>query len=73
MSGCRGWPRGIARRSGVGGRVSLDSYIVSATSYEDLRPKYGDGKWSREDFARRHILFPDAHRKYIERLLAGGG
>ena len=68
-----GLAEGIARRSGVGGRVSLDSYIVSATSYEDLRPKYGDGKWSREDFARRHILFPDAHRKYIETLLAGDG
>lgn len=62
---------GIARRSVVGVRVSLDCYIVSATSYEELKPNYGDGKWSREKFARRHILFPDARGKYIERLLAG--
>ena len=68
-----GLAEGIARRSGVEGRVSLDSYIVSATSYEDLKPKYGDGKWSREKFARRHILFPDDGGLYIERLLAGGG
>lgn len=59
------------RRSGVGGRVSLDSYIVSATSYGDLKPKYGDGKWSREDFARRHILFLDDKGRYIGQLLAG--
>ena len=68
-----GLAEGIARRSGVGGEVSLDSYIVSATRYGELRPKYGDGTWSREEFARRHILFPDDGGVYIERLLAGDG
>ena len=63
---------GIVRRSGVGVRVSLDCYIVSATSHGELKPKYGDGTWEPEDFARRHILFPDAQGRYIERLLAGG-
>ncbi len=64
--------QGISGRSAVGGRVSLDSFILSATDYHDLRPKYGDGSWTRDDFARRHILFRDAKRKYIEVLLAGG-
>jgi len=50
--------------------VSLDSYIVSATLYGELKAKYGDGGWSREKFARRHILFPDGGAKYIETLLA---
>ena len=68
-----GLAEGIARRSGVGGQVSLDSYIVSATSYHDLREHYGDGKWSRKEFARRHILFRDHTGRYIERLLAGEG
>lgn len=67
-----GLAEGIVRRSGVGGRVSLDCYIVSATSHAELKPKYGDGKWEPEDFARRHILFPDGGGRYIERLLAGG-
>ena len=62
---------GIARRSGLHGKVSLDSFIVSATDYHDLRPKYGEGSWTREDFATRHILFPDESGGYIERLLAG--
>jgi hypothetical protein len=39
--------------------VSLDSYIISATPYEKLRLYYGDGSWSRSDFASKHILFPD--------------
>ena len=68
-----GLAEGIARRSGVGGRVSLDSYIVSATSYCELKQNYGDGKWSLAKFARRHILFLDGKGRYIERLLAGDG
>ena len=67
-----GLAEGIAERSGVGGRVRLDSYIVSATSYQDLKPKYGDGKWPREKFERRHILFPDDEGNYIQALLTEG-
>ena len=62
---------GIADRSGLTGRVDLDSFIVSATEYEKLRPKYGDGSWTRDDFAKRHILFPDGKGtgEYLQRLL----
>jgi len=49
--------KSIASRAGVVAKVSLDSFIISATDYEDLRPKYGDGSWTEEDFARRHLLF----------------
>ena len=59
----------IAQRSGVAGKVCLDSFIVSATEYRTLKPLYGDGSWSREKFAARHILFPD-DMQYIEKLLA---
>jgi hypothetical protein len=37
--------------------VELDSYIVSSTSYEDLRLRYED--WSKEEYARKHILFQE--------------
>lgn len=46
----------IARRDGR--EVLLDSYIVSATPYEDLSRKWGEG-WTRERFARQHVLFDD--------------
>ena len=63
---------GIARRSGVAGDVSLDSFIVSATDYDELRSHYGDGSWTREDFAAKHILFPDSTGDYLKVLLEGG-
>ena len=46
------------------GKVTLDSYIVSATPFEDLQPNYDDGTWSMERFAERHILFPVRNGDY---------
>ena len=66
-----GLARGIAERTEVAGSVSLDSYIVSTTPFDDLREHYDDGTWTREKFEERHILFPDRRGKYIEKLLAG--
>ena len=60
---------GIARRSGVTGKVSLDSFIVSATEYDELRLRYG-ASWTVKQFAERHILFPDGRGEYLETLLA---
>ena len=44
--------------------VQLDSFIVSATSYQDLSDYYDNGKWSKEDFAAKHILFQDRDTEY---------
>ena len=64
--------RRISRRSARGG-VSLDSYIVSATPYDDLYKRFDNGTWTRADFARRHILFSERDRPdgydYIAELL----
>ena len=51
--------------------VQLDSFIVSATKYENLRRLYGSGTWTVDDFATKHILFqePDVGYNYIERIL----
>ena len=51
--------------------VRLDSYIVSATSFEDLQPRYDDGSWDLERFAARHILFPvrDGGYDYLALML----
>ena len=50
--------RKMARPPGVS-RVTLDSFIVSATRYDDLRLRYDDGTWTREQFAEKHILFQE--------------
>ncbi len=44
--------------------VLLDSYIVSATAYQDLRLRYDDGNWDRARFAEAHILFPERNEGY---------
>ncbi|MFH0779126.1 MAG: restriction endonuclease subunit R [Candidatus Eisenbacteria bacterium] len=44
--------------------VTLDSYVVSATPFEDLRKKYDDGKWDREKFAQAHIMFMERTGEY---------
>ena len=62
--------RKIADRSG-NPNVRLDSFIISATRYEDLWKYYDNGKWTREDFAAKHILFreSDEEYNYIEKIL----
>ena len=60
----------IGYRAGLK-NVILDSYIVSATPYEDLRTRYDDGTWDKKRFAEAHILFPERNRNcdYIELIM----
>ena len=56
--------------------VTLDSFIISATAYDDLFKYYDDGTWDRERFfSKAHILFQerDEQYDYIERMLADFG
>jgi len=50
--------------------ITLASYIISATPYEDLRKKYDDGTWDRTRFAEAHILFLERGDgyDYMERI-----
>ncbi len=48
--------RGIGARSKQK-NITLDSYIISGTPYQDLHKKYDDGTWDRGKFADAHILF----------------
>jgi hypothetical protein len=62
----------IGQRSGRQD-ITLDSYIISATSYDDLRQHYDDGTWDRKKFAEKHILFQERGEKYdyVGRLFTG--
>ncbi len=59
----------IGKRSRVKKQITLDSYIISATPYDDLRKKY-DGTWDKEKFAAAHILFlgRSSEYDYMERI-----
>lgn len=53
----------IATRSGRND-VSLDSFIISTTPYEELCTYYGDGSWKIDKFAEKHILFFERIKDY---------
>ena len=53
----------ISKRSGTTD-VELDSFIISETRYEELHKNYDDGKWDREKFAAKHILFLECNDDY---------
>jgi len=64
--------REIGKRSTQQG-IALDSYIISATPFDDLRQRYDDGTWDREKFAQRHILFQERSHEYdyVKKLFEG--
>ena len=49
--------------------VSLDSFIISATPYLDLYKRYDSGEWTPEQFAQKHILFPEQDGDYVARII----
>lgn len=53
----------IASRSSYS-NVELDSFIISATPFEELYKRYDDGTWDRAKFAKKHILFPERNGEY---------
>jgi hypothetical protein len=58
---------GLAEEIGERSRkknITLDSFIISATPYDDLYKRYDDGTWDRARFAEMHILFPERNDKY---------
>ncbi len=55
--------KAMCQRTGVADIV-LDSFIVSATPFDDLRKKYDNGSWQRVDFRNKHILFMERNKEY---------
>ncbi len=44
--------------------IMLDSFIVSATKFDDLHERYENGTWDMAKFAEKHILFQERRRDY---------
>lgn len=65
--------KAICKRSGKK-EISLDSFIVSATPFDDLRTRYDDGSWDKKKFKEAHILFPtrDSSYDYIAAIMKSG-
>ena len=57
----------IAKRStqhGMTQNITMDSFIISKTPYDELHQRYDDGTWDRARFAEKHILFPERSGGY---------
>jgi hypothetical protein len=50
--------------SRCGWTAELDSYLVSATPFDELRVRYDNGTWDKAKFAQHHILFPERNGGY---------
>mgnify|MGYP001580980989 FL=1 len=52
--------------------LTLDSFVVSATLYDDLRKKHGL-EWDKQKYADAHILFfgDGKDNAYLEEIIAG--
>jgi hypothetical protein len=55
--------KAMCQRTGITDIV-LDSFIVSATPFDELYKRYDDGNWDRQTFADAHILFPERGEEY---------
>jgi hypothetical protein len=60
-----------ARKKSKNKYLRLDSFIISATPYDDLNRRHG-ANWDRAKYAEAHILFGDeADKNYLESIIQG--
>lgn len=60
-----------ARKKSGNKHLSLDSFIISQTPYDDLRKKHGLA-WERKKYAEAHVLFGDEPgHGHIEAIVTG--
>ncbi len=60
-----------ARKKSKNNNLTLDSFIISKTPYDDLVKRHGP-EWTREKYAEAHIFFGDEpERAHIEAVIKG--
>ncbi len=47
--------------------LTLNAFIISASSYEDIKTIFGEGKYTKDDFEKHNILFLDDN-SYINKI-----
>jgi hypothetical protein len=52
-----------------GTRVYLTSFIISTTSYEEIKHVFGTGNHAKEEFCQNHVLFQEDRLDCIDQLL----
>ncbi len=59
---------------GRGDRVNLilDAFIISVSSYYDVKNTFGEGNYSKEEFERHNVLFQE-DPKYVKKIFEKAG
>ncbi|MBW9220670.1 DEAD/DEAH box helicase family protein [Methanothermococcus sp. SCGC AD-155-M21] len=47
--------------------IQLDAFILSTSSYDDIKGIFGEGNYTKEDFEKHNILFQE-DRNYIKKI-----
>ena len=48
--------------------LNLYGYILSVTPYLKVKPKFGNGNLTKQDFKDNHILFQEINQSYLNEL-----
>ena len=59
-------------RKGEPVSLTLDAFIISVSSYDDIRNTFGEGRHTKEEFEEHNILFQE-DKRYIEKILEKTG
>jgi len=51
----------------AGLRLKLDAFIISVSSYEDIKNIFGEGNYAVEDFHKHNIIFQE-RKEYISKI-----
>jgi len=51
--------------------LNLYGYILSVTPYIKVKPKFGNGNLTKQDFRNNHILFQEQNNEYLNILFDG--
>ena len=49
--------------------LGLYAFILSVTRYDDIKPRFGDGTHSRQDFEDHNVLFMMEDKNYIDKIM----
>ena len=60
------------KRKGEPVSLMLDAFIISVSSYDDIKATFGEGRYTKEEFEKYNILFQE-DEMYIKKILEKTG
>jgi hypothetical protein len=55
------------KKRGESANLILDAFIISVSPYNDIKPTFGEGKYTKEEFEKHNIFFQEDYA-YIRKI-----